>query len=419
MRPMLRGLMVLSAAGALAGAACVFPGTALAQGAPPTPAKAAPPPAKAAPPAKDAAAPAKAGAGDKKAAPEEKKAAAPEEKKAAAPDKKGAPADEKKAAPDKKGAPADAKKAAPEEKGAAPGDAADELKKQAKAIFEEGKAKFDQGDIPGALELFQKAEAMVPGAAPKHRIAVCLDQIGRVEEAVAAYERFLASNPGEKFAAKVEEAQARLKELQQKLPAVVTLEIEPAGAPGVHVTVDDVPLQGTELKIPAGKHAVVVTALGYQRETYDLSVTAGEKRPLKLTLKPIPEQPPPPPPKPAGPAPAEGGDGTTLTVAGAVALGVGVAAGAVGAIFGVKALGAKSDFDEKPNADSADEQESAALLADIFIPIAGVAGAAGAVLLGLGLTAGGDAAGQAASALPKVAPYVGPTGGAVAATWRF
>ena len=36
----------------------------------------------------------------------------------------------------------------------------------------------------GALPLFQQADAAYPGAAPKHNIALCLDKLGRTEEAI-------------------------------------------------------------------------------------------------------------------------------------------------------------------------------------------------------------------------------------------
>ncbi|MBI4706069.1 MAG: hypothetical protein HY744_33665 [Deltaproteobacteria bacterium] len=127
-----------------------------------------------------------------------------------------------------------------------------------------------------------------------------------------------------------------------------------------------------------------------------------------------PHAPPPPP----APHPAEDQGVSALVVGGAASLGVGLAAATVGVVFVAKAASAKADFDASPNADSADQQESSALLADIFIPVGAVAGVAGAVLLGLGLAAPDDAAEQRA-AVPKLTPCAGPAGVLVAATWRF
>ncbi|MBI4705630.1 MAG: hypothetical protein HY744_31440 [Deltaproteobacteria bacterium] len=156
---------------------------------------------------------------------------------------------------------------------------------------------------------------------------------------------------------------------------------------------------------------------------------AYEQTPSRVPASATPSASPTSPPPPTQPsasvplgAPArdrtEPRSNSALVVAGVVALGAGVLTGAVGTIFGVKAIGAKADFDASPNADSADEFESSTLLADIFIPVAAVAGVGGAVLLALGL-ADGDAAAEQAVLLPRLAPCVGPSGSGMAATWSF
>ena len=83
-------------------------------------------------------------------------------------------------------------------------------KEEAKKAYLEGKDKFKAGDYAGALPLFQKADSLYPGAAPKHKAAVCLDKLGRVEDSIGAYRAFIDSNPGEKYAERVKQAQTRI-----------------------------------------------------------------------------------------------------------------------------------------------------------------------------------------------------------------
>ena len=131
-----------------------------------------------------------------------------------------------------------------------------DVKDRAKAAFKEGKKMFAAGDYAGAVEKFKTADTLYPGAAPKFKIAECYDKLGRGEETVAAYRAFVNSNPSEKYAERVTLAGQRIAALEATLPATVTLGISPADAPGLVVTVDGVPVQGTEVKVSPGQHQV-------------------------------------------------------------------------------------------------------------------------------------------------------------------
>jgi hypothetical protein len=64
-----------------------------------------------------------------------------------------------------------------------------------------------------------------------------------------------------------------------------------------------------------------------------------------------------------------------------VTLGIAGVAGVVGTIFGVKALGSKSDFDKTPSTEAADDTERSALIADMAFGVAITLGVTGVVLL--------------------------------------
>lgn len=67
--------------------------------------------------------------------------------------------------------------------------------KDAKRTLAQAELKFGTGDFSEALALYRQLERHVPGVLPKLKIAMCLDNLGRLEEAVEAYSRFLDCYP--------------------------------------------------------------------------------------------------------------------------------------------------------------------------------------------------------------------------------
>ena len=100
------------------------------------------------------------------------------------------------------------------------------------------------------------------------------------------------------------------------------------------------------------------------------------------------------------------------------------AATAVGAFFGVKALGAKGDFNDDPTTDNADAVERNALIADMAFGVAITLGVTGVVLLTSGDSEPAKEKAAKAKRLPQkarfnVAPYATPNGGGAAARFVF
>ncbi len=283
---------------------------------------------------------------------------------------------------------------------------------EAKKAYATGKKKMDGGDYAGAVEDFKAADAAWPGAAPKYNIAVCYDKLGKYAEAVEAYRNFIDSKPDAKYADRVIAADKRIEELKAKLEGTVTLTITPPDLQGLAVMVDGTAVQGTELKLPAGPHTIEVSAPGHQPFSQQVDVQGGQAVSLPITLQPIQTTPEPVEPSDGG----GGGTAQALRIAGFVSLGVGVVGGVLTTVFGVQALGAKSDFDATPTTELADDAEDSALLSDVFLGVTGAFGIAGIILLAAGYTMDDGEGGDTAV---RVLPMAGPEGGGVALTVKF
>jgi hypothetical protein len=291
-----------------------------------------------------------------------------------------------------------------------------ERKKKAVQAYKAGQKQFKTGDYAAALPHYREADDAYPGAAPKHKIAVCLDKLGRIEEAVAAYEGFIAFNPGEKYADRITSSQARIDELRAQLPATVMLEIEPPGV-AASVTLDGQAAAGTELQMTAGDHEIVVSAPDHESYTEKVTVSGGEKRTLSVMLKPTGGAVAPPPDVGGGEEDTGDDAGGGLKIAGYVLLGAGVVSAGVATVFGVQALGAANDFDDTPTNALADRAEDKGLVADILYGVGGAAVIGGAVLLYLGYSADGGEDSTATG--PVFMPYAGPNGGGANVTVQF
>lgn len=297
----------------------------------------------------------------------------------------------------------------------------------ARKAYGDGEKAYAAGDYAAAIEGFSKANELIPSPHALYWIAKATDAQNKTEEAIKAYEAFLADPEHEKAGEdKVADAKSRIDALKATLVGEVNINTTPIGAT---VSVDGTPQMGETpmiLKLSPGTHKIVVSAAGFETKEIDIEVKGGEKLDQKIELvakpapppepapvaepPPAPAEPPPPPPEKRSKVPAY------------VTLGIASAGAIVGTIFGIKALNSKSDFDSNPTGSTADETERNALIADMAFGVAITLGVTGIVLL----TSSDDAAPKSASLkkLPprakiNVAPYVHPEGGGAAARITF
>src|SRR5450432_3323466 len=270
---------------------------------------------------------------------------------------------------------------------ATPGDAPKPPDKKtrdaARKAYGEGEKAYAANDFAGAHASFSKALELIPTPAAAYWVAKCLDQQGKTEDAIKAYDALLADpNVSRLGDEKTSDAQTRVATLKAGQVGEITVS---SAALGTQLSVDGVAQPGplpVVLKLAPGPHKLTLTAPGFDAKDLDLDVKAGTKVEQKVDLvqhvaptepAPAPEvtpaPPPPPPPEKHSKVPAY------------VTLGIATAGAILGTIFGVQALSSKSDFNKNPTTKSADDTERNALIADMAFGVAVTLGVTGIVLL--------------------------------------
>ncbi len=301
----------------------------------------------------------------------------------------------------------------------------------AKKAYTDGEKKFKANDFANALADFLAADTVKQTPQAARYIGLCHDNLGHPQDAVVAYERFLADVPP-KMAEQGEEIKKRVAAIKA-IPGKVHVETTP---PGATVALDGKVLSAvtpTDVEATPGRHSIKLSADGRVAQEKDIEVAFASKQDLKADLeeKPMPTAPPPPPPEPVAavpppPPPAPVADKGSSMVPALITGGLAVVALGVGTVFGVMALGDKSDFDKNPTSSKADDGENHALIADMAFGVAVTLGVTSAVLFFSSGSSSGSAKAAppvlAAKATPKafsVAPIVTPHGGGAGATFRF
>ena len=299
----------------------------------------------------------------------------------------------------------------------------------ARKAYGEGEKLYAANDFAGAYTAFSKALELIPTPAAAYWAAKSLDQQGKTDDAIKAYETLLADpNISRLGDEKTGDAQTRVATLKAGQVGEVTVT---SAAIGALLSVDGVAQTGQlpiVLKLAPGPHKLTLSAPGFDAKDVDLDVKAGTKVDQKIDLAehvapppepaPVPEVAPAPPPPPP---PAE----KHSKVPAYVTLGIATGGAIMGTIFGVQALQSKSDFDSKPTTKSADDTERNALISDMAFGVAVTLGVTGIVLLTSSDDTSGTAPAKAAKLhLPPkgtfhVTPYIGRESGGAAArlTW--
>jgi hypothetical protein len=261
---------------------------------------------------------------------------------------------------------------------------ADGVRERARAAYKAGSDAYAAGQYAAAEAHFALADSLLPAIQAKYWRAMSLDQLGRVSEALAAFEQVLANPDKAQLGAdKVAIAEARQRALAAT-PAELTLTTTP---PGAHVNVSGVDLRAPTpltLKLAPGRHIVRISLDGYQPQQLELNVSPGAKLTPTLTLVPLAKSAGAMPltPVPAlAPAPAIAAPAPRSRIPGYVTLGIAGASAVVGTIFGIKALGDKQEFDDGPTTQAADDVERNALIADMAFGVTLTLGITGIVLL--------------------------------------
>jgi hypothetical protein len=176
---------------------------------------------------------------------------------------------------------------------------------QARRAFAEGEAAEERGDCATAIERYAAVVSVKETAAVRLRIGRCLERLGRVRDALVAYER--ARELARADAQALEVATQVATDLRDRIPTV-TVEV-PRDVAGAVVTIDGEPMPAGAgaRQVDPGRHEVIVEAPGRQRFSTSFEVALGRKHVVDVWLPPVGgNEPPPPPPPPddeASPSP--------------------------------------------------------------------------------------------------------------------
>ena len=170
---------------------------------------------------------------------------------------------------------------------------------------------FRAGKFSEALDKMQRAEALYD--APVHLLYIARSQVklDKYVEGAETYRRLIRSplepNAPPAFKEAVDSANRELDELEPRIPTV-RIEVEPANVDKLELRIDDeaVPTAVLGIDRPAnpGAHVLKAWAPGYETTEARIDLKPGEKKPVKLVLRP--GSSPPPAVAPGGPGPGPG-----------------------------------------------------------------------------------------------------------------
>jgi hypothetical protein len=254
----------------------------------------------------------------------------------------------------------------------------------AKKHYADGEKKYKAGDYAGALADFTEANDIKSTPHAERYLGLCEDNLGHYQAAVDWYDKFLAHVP-DKLASQGDDLRKREAEIKA-MPGKLHIDSTP---PAATVTIDDKPQSGPtplDVEVAPGTHVLKVMAPGHLPGSKPVDVAFASTQTVSVELEPEPAPPPPapvaavPPVVPVVPAaPAPPPEPRSMVPA-IVTGGLAVAAAAVGTVFGVIALGNKSDFDKNPTTQTADDGDTHALIADMAFGVALTFGVTSAVL---------------------------------------
>ena len=291
---------------------------------------------------------------------------------------------------------------------------AQDARQRARQLYGEAQALFQAGNYAQAEASFRAAYEAVPNPVVLRAIASAQENQGNIAGAIVTLEQYLRDSPGATDRA---ETEARLASFRAR-PAAVAISSTPPGARILVDGRDSGHVTPHEISLTAGQHTIQLQLEGHEPTQQTIEAQAATRVRLEMALdaQADPLATTGGDDQPAEETPEEsGGGGSSDPSAGVwVFAGIGAATLVAGIVFGFLALSEQSNFDNEPNADTADRGETFALVADISF---GVAAASVIAAIILYIVERADADSSSSSAM--VAPFATQDGGGLAASLRF
>jgi tetratricopeptide (TPR) repeat protein len=267
---------------------------------------------------------------------------------------------------------------------------ADTARDEARALLKQGNDLVADGRYVEALEKFRAAHARFPSPKLVLNIGTTLRQLGRLAEAMDAYEEYLASaevDPAEKT-----EVKRLLSEMSGKT-ARLKIRVD---QPAQRLTLDGKTIAenstAVERRVDPGSHVVVAERAGHPSAVERFEVSAGDHRELLLEI-PDRDQRAPTQSKARISATERdrGSDsGATQRTFGWAALGIGAVGVGVGVVTGIMVGSKKRDLEDKDCtedgcpatlSDEVDSYNQLRTISTVAFVVGAVGLAAGSVLL--------------------------------------
>jgi hypothetical protein len=176
----------------------------------------------------------------------------------------------------------------------------------ARQLFADALADEQAGRHAAALDKFQRVQAVRDTQAVRYRIATCLEALGGLKAALAAYTSASIAGAGGAESAGIARASRDKVDALSKRVARVTVTL-PARAPAdavVKIDAETVPanMVGTPIVVDPGAHEVTVTAAGSVPFHSRVTLAEGAQGTVEATFTPAPPVAPPSPPPAALPS---------------------------------------------------------------------------------------------------------------------
>ena len=216
----------------------------------------------------------------------------------------------------------------------------------AEALFREGRALSDAGDIAGACAKFRESARLDPAVGTTFNIADCEERLGRLARAWTLFDEVVQRLPASDKRRAL--AQKRALALEPRLPKL-SVRLAATAPADARVQRDGVDLGsaslGTPLPVDPGEHVVVVKAPGRADRQFKLIISEREIQTLEVDVG-APQAGQVEPPKSGAQVELVPATSPKSPVLGYIAGGIGVAGFITGAVAGVLVLQKKSVVDE-------------------------------------------------------------------------
>jgi len=162
-------------------------------------------------------------------------------------------------------------------------------RERARALMDQGDARFEAGAYDAALEAYRAADAIMGVPTTAIEVARVLEKLGRLLQAREVLSRVVASparaDEPKAFVAARQRAALRVAEIAQRIPRLSIRVVGMAAGTEPRLSLDGqalpAPQTGT-LELDPGAHRLVGNAPGYREAASDFTLTEGEVREVRL-----------------------------------------------------------------------------------------------------------------------------------------